>query len=87
VLEFDEKALPCVRTYKTSLAWLVLTRVVDLEQALTAVAADGVEAATEHIDIGMPAMVVKTVFSSKVTESDRGMERERENINKISIHR
>ncbi|XP_062162628.1 uncharacterized protein LOC133869603 isoform X2 [Alnus glutinosa] len=62
VLESDEKALPCVRTYETDLARLVLAGAVDLEQALTAAAADGGEAAAEHIDSGMPAMVVETVF-------------------------
>ncbi|XP_059439590.1 uncharacterized protein LOC132172155 isoform X2 [Corylus avellana] len=62
VLESDEKALPCVRAYETDLARLVLAGAVDLEQALTAAAADGGEAAAEHIDSGMPAMVVETVF-------------------------
>jgi len=76
-LESDKKALPYVRTYKTNLARLVLAEVVDLAQALIAVAIDGVEVVAEHIDFGIPAMVVETVFSSKVTESDRGIERER----------
>lgn len=62
VLESDDKALPCVRIYETDLARLVLAGAVDLEQALTAAAADGGEAAEEHIDSGMPAMVVETVF-------------------------
>jgi hypothetical protein len=43
VLESDEKALPCVRTYETDLARLVLAGAVDLEQALTAAAATGVK--------------------------------------------
>lgn len=62
VVESDEKTLPCVRTYENNLARLTLVGSVDLEQALTAAAADGGEAAAEHIDSGVPAMVVETVF-------------------------
>lgn len=62
VVESDEKILPCVRTYENDLARLALVGVVDLEQALTAAAADGGDAAAEHIDSGIPAMVVETVF-------------------------
>lgn len=61
-MESDEKILPCVRTYENDLARLALVGVVDLEQALTAAAADGGDAAAEHIDSGIPAMVVETVF-------------------------
>lgn len=62
VAESDEKILPCVRTYENDLARLTLVGAVDVEQALTAAAADGGQAAAEHIDSGMPAMVVETVY-------------------------
>lgn len=58
----DDKALPGVRTYENNLARLTLVGAVDFEQALTAAAADGGEAAKEHIESGMPAMVVETLF-------------------------
>ncbi|XP_028780338.1 uncharacterized protein LOC114736623 isoform X2 [Neltuma alba] len=62
VAESDDKVLPCVRTYENDMARLTLVGAVDFEQALTAAAADGGDAASEHIDSGMPAMVVETVF-------------------------
>ncbi|KAJ7968633.1 Deneddylase [Quillaja saponaria] len=62
VAESTDKILPCVRTYENDLTRLTLVGAVDFEQALTAAAADGGEAATEHINSGMPAMVVETVF-------------------------
>ncbi|KAF3451410.1 hypothetical protein FNV43_RR07505 [Rhamnella rubrinervis] len=62
VVESDENILPCVRTYENDLARLTLVGAVDFEQALTAAAADGGQAATEHIDSGVPAMVVETVY-------------------------
>lgn len=62
VAESNENILPCVRTYENDLARLALVGAVDFEQALTAAAADGGQAAAEHIDSGMPAMVVETVY-------------------------
>ncbi|XP_011658230.1 uncharacterized protein LOC101222138 isoform X1 [Cucumis sativus] len=62
VLESDEKILPCVRTYENDLSRLSLVGGVDFRQSVTAAAADGGEAATEHLDSGMSAMVVETVF-------------------------
>ncbi|KAK4783395.1 hypothetical protein SAY86_007769 [Trapa natans] len=58
-----EKVLPCVRTYEGDLARLTLVGAVDFEQALTAAAADGGGAASEHLDAGMDAMVIETVFA------------------------
>lgn len=58
----DGRSLPCVRTYENDLARLTVVGTVDFEQALTAAAADGGEAASEHISAGMPAMVVETVY-------------------------
>ncbi|KAK9267859.1 hypothetical protein L1049_010296 [Liquidambar formosana] len=62
VAESDGKSLPCVRSYENDLARLTLVGAVDFEQALTAAAADGGEAAGEHIVSGMAAMVVETVY-------------------------
>ncbi|KAL5576660.1 hypothetical protein UlMin_018359 [Ulmus minor] len=62
VAESDEKGLPCVRTYENDLTKLTLIGAVDFEQALTAAAADGGEAAEEHIDAGLAAMVVETLY-------------------------
>ncbi|MCD7468644.1 hypothetical protein HAX54_007033 [Datura stramonium] len=64
VADFDgaEKSVPCLRTYENDLARLTLVGAVDFQQALTAAAADGGEAAGEHISAGMPAMVVETLF-------------------------
>lgn len=62
VLESDEKSLPCVRTYENDSARLALVGAVAFHQALTAAAADGGEAANEHLDSGVPAMVVETVY-------------------------
>ncbi|XP_055827080.1 uncharacterized protein LOC129895392 isoform X2 [Solanum dulcamara] len=58
----DEKSVPCLRTYENDLARLTLVGAVDFQQALTAAAADGGEAAGEHISSGMNAMVVETLF-------------------------
>lgn len=58
----NEKSLPAVRTYENDLARLTLVGSVDFQQALTAAAADGGEAADEHVSAGVPAMVVETVF-------------------------
>ncbi|KAF4388814.1 hypothetical protein F8388_018993 [Cannabis sativa] len=62
VVDSGENSLPCVRTYENDLARLTLVGAVDFEQGLTAAAADGGQAAAEHIDNGMPAMVVETVY-------------------------
>ncbi|XP_065878726.1 uncharacterized protein [Euphorbia lathyris] len=62
VADSDDETLPCVRTYENDLSRLSLVGAVSLEQALTAAAADGGQAAAEHIDSGVPAMVVETVF-------------------------
>ncbi|KAI3764960.1 hypothetical protein L2E82_14978 [Cichorium intybus] len=58
----DVKSIPCVRTYENDLGRLTVVGDVDLEQALTAAAADGGEAADEHIAHGLDVMVAETVF-------------------------
>ncbi|KAJ8568856.1 hypothetical protein K7X08_032553 [Anisodus acutangulus] len=63
-----EKSIPCVRTYENDLARLTLVGPVDFQQALTAAAADGGEAAGEHISGGMDAMVVETLFPGNSNE-------------------
>lgn len=62
VVESDGKTLPCVRTYENDLVQLSLFGAVGFDQALTAAAADGGQAANEHVVSGIPAMVVETVF-------------------------
>ncbi|KDP21028.1 hypothetical protein JCGZ_21499 [Jatropha curcas] len=62
IAESNEKTLPCVRTFENDLARLSLVGGVGFEQALTAAAADGGQAAAEHINSGISAMVVETVF-------------------------
>lgn len=62
MVESDGKTLPCVRTYENDLARLSLFGAVGFDQALTAAAADGGQAANEHVVSGIPAMVVETVF-------------------------
>ncbi|OVA11093.1 hypothetical protein BVC80_1741g79 [Macleaya cordata] len=66
IAEFDgekeTKNLPGVRIYENDLAQLTLIGDVSFEQALTAAAADGGEAADEHILSGISTMVVETVF-------------------------
>ncbi|XP_059658715.1 uncharacterized protein LOC132305038 isoform X2 [Cornus florida] len=56
------KSLPCVRTYENDLARLTIIGAVGFEQALTAAAADGGEAAAAHLSASMSAMVVETVY-------------------------
>ncbi|XP_071739807.1 uncharacterized protein [Rutidosis leptorrhynchoides] len=58
----DVKFIPCVRTYENDLGRLTVVGDVDLEQALTAAAADGGDAAEEHIVNGLEVMVAETVF-------------------------
>ncbi|XP_030441198.2 uncharacterized protein LOC115663325 [Syzygium oleosum] len=58
----DERLLPCVRTYENDSARLSIVGAVDFGQALTAAAADGGEAASEHVESGARAMVVETVY-------------------------
>ncbi|XP_011096372.1 uncharacterized protein LOC105175586 isoform X2 [Sesamum indicum] len=55
-------SLPVVRTFENDLARLTLVGAVDFQQALTAAAADGGEAADEHLSSGLAAMVVETIF-------------------------
>ncbi|KAL9321164.1 hypothetical protein ACSQ67_013003 [Phaseolus vulgaris] len=62
IADSDGKNLPCVRTYENDLSQLTLVGTVDFQQALTASAADGGQVASDHIDAGMEAMVVETVF-------------------------
>ncbi|KAG4383757.1 hypothetical protein AAZX31_13G135600 [Glycine max] len=62
IADSDGKNLPCVRTYDNDLSQLTLVGTVDFNQALTAAAADGGEVASDHIDAGLDAMVVETVF-------------------------
>ncbi|GAB4831329.1 hypothetical protein Ancab_005340 [Ancistrocladus abbreviatus] len=69
VSDSDEKILPCVRSYENDLARLTLVGAVDFEQALTAAAADGGEAAGEHINSGMSTMVVETLFPGPSDEN------------------
>lgn len=57
-----ETFLPAVRTYENDLARLTVVGAVDFQQALRAAAADGGEAADEHMSSGMSAMVVETIF-------------------------
>ncbi|XP_030971997.1 uncharacterized protein LOC115992088 isoform X1 [Quercus lobata] len=65
VLDSDEKSLPCVRTYENDSSRLALVGAVSFHQALTAAAADGGRAADEHLDSGIPAMVIETVFPAR----------------------
>lgn len=50
------------------MARLSLVGSVRFDQALTAAAADGGRAASEHLDSGVPAMVVETVFPGPADE-------------------
>ncbi|KAI7740870.1 hypothetical protein M8C21_021970, partial [Ambrosia artemisiifolia] len=58
----DSKSTPCVRTYENDLSRLCVVGDVDVEQALTAAAADGGVAAEEHVGHGLDVMVAETVF-------------------------
>ncbi|KAF8032149.1 hypothetical protein BT93_D1160 [Corymbia citriodora subsp. variegata] len=62
IADSDERLLPCVRTYENDSARLSLVGAVDFGQALTAAAADGGEAAREHVESGARAMVIETVY-------------------------
>ncbi|KAL2341830.1 hypothetical protein Fmac_009770 [Flemingia macrophylla] len=62
IADSDGKTLPCVRTFDTDLSQLTLVGPVDFQQALTAAAADGGQVASDHLDAGIDAMVVETVF-------------------------
>ncbi|KAL5989516.1 hypothetical protein ACLOJK_010408 [Asimina triloba] len=64
----ETKNLPAVRTYENDLARLTVIGDVALEQALTAAAADGGDAAEEHLASGMSTMVVETVSPGKPEE-------------------
>ncbi|KAK8575206.1 hypothetical protein V6N13_033551 [Hibiscus sabdariffa] len=69
IADSDGTTLPCVRTYENDLARLTLVGVVSFDQALTAAAADGGRAATEHVESGIPAMVVETVYPGSTSKS------------------
>ncbi|XP_010538190.1 PREDICTED: uncharacterized protein LOC104812622 isoform X2 [Tarenaya hassleriana] len=62
VSESDGKALPCARTYENDFTRLSLVGAVAFDQALTAAAADGGDAADDHLRDNVPVMVVETVF-------------------------
>ncbi|XXG90112.1 hypothetical protein AAC387_Pa12g1952 [Persea americana] len=65
ILQSDDKRignLPGVRIFENDLARLNVIGDVASDQALTAAAADGGDAAEEHLASGMSAMVVETVF-------------------------
>ncbi|KAI0488948.1 hypothetical protein KFK09_028787 [Dendrobium nobile] len=68
--EFDDSTgkarthLPAVRSYETDLACLTLIGSVRFDQALIAAAADGGDAADEHLAAGTSTMVIETVFPS-----------------------
>ncbi|XP_021726551.1 uncharacterized protein LOC110693694 isoform X1 [Chenopodium quinoa] len=62
VAQSQGNSLPCVRTYENDMARLSLTGSVAFEQALTAAASDGGEAAGEHVDAGLSAMVVEALY-------------------------
>ncbi|KAK1424757.1 hypothetical protein QVD17_20095 [Tagetes erecta] len=64
----DVNSIPCVRTYENDLGRFSVIGDVDLEQALTAAAADGGEAANEHIAHGLDVMVAETVFPGQDDE-------------------
>ncbi|KAJ9563188.1 hypothetical protein OSB04_008348 [Centaurea solstitialis] len=64
----DVTSLPCVRTYENDLGRLTVVGDVDLDQALMAAAADGGEAADEHIAHGLDVMVAETVFPGQSDE-------------------
>ncbi|XVE88130.1 hypothetical protein DITRI_Ditri19aG0043100 [Diplodiscus trichospermus] len=69
IVDSDGTTLPCVRTYENDLARLTFVGAVGFDQALTAAAADGGRAATEHIDSGIPAMVIETVFPGPIAKN------------------
>lgn len=65
ILQSDDKRignLPGVRIFENDLARLNIIGDVSSEQAITAAAADGGDAAEEHLASGMSAMVIETVF-------------------------
>ena len=68
VADSNDNTLPCVRTFENDLARLSLVGSVRFDQALTAAAADGGRVASEHLDSGVPAMVVETVFPGPADE-------------------
>ncbi|KAI5590926.1 hypothetical protein BDE02_04G043600 [Populus trichocarpa] len=68
VADSNDNTLPCVRTFENDLARLSLVGSVRFDQALTAAAADGGRAASEHLESGVPAMVVETVFPGPADE-------------------
>lgn len=61
-------SLPAIRSYDADLASLTLVGAVGFEQAVTAAAADGGDAAEEHLSRGSSTMVVETVFPGGADE-------------------
>ncbi|KAJ6367790.1 hypothetical protein OIU78_000369 [Salix suchowensis] len=55
-------------TFENDLARLSLVGSVRFDQGLTAAAADGGRAASEHLESGVPAMVVETIFPGPADE-------------------
>ncbi|XP_010904887.1 uncharacterized protein [Elaeis guineensis] len=60
--------LPAVRSYEGDLARLTLVGAVSYDQALTAAAADGGDAAEDHLSSGKSTMVVETVLPGSSDE-------------------
>ncbi|XP_008782102.2 uncharacterized protein LOC103701713 [Phoenix dactylifera] len=60
--------LPAVRSYEGDLARLTLVGAVSYDQALTAAAADGGDAAEEHLSSGKSTMVVEAVYPGSADE-------------------
>ncbi|GJZ69051.1 hypothetical protein Tco_0632601 [Tanacetum coccineum] len=64
----DVKGFPCVRSYENDLGRLSVVGDVEIEQGLTAAAADGGVAADEHLENGLDVMVAETVFPGHCDE-------------------
>lgn len=64
----DVKGVPCVRSYENDLGRLSVVGDVEIEQGLTAAAADGGVAADEHLENGLDVMVAETVFPGHCDE-------------------
>ncbi|PWA76666.1 hypothetical protein CTI12_AA231320 [Artemisia annua] len=64
----DVKGIPCVRSYENDLGRLSVVGDVEIEQGLTAAAADGGVAADEHLENGLDVMVAETVFPGHCDE-------------------
>nr|GEV84441.1 cysteine--tRNA ligase [Tanacetum cinerariifolium] len=64
----DVKGVPCVRSYENDIGRLSVVGDVEIEQGLTAAAADGGVAADEHLENGLDVMVAETVFPGHCDE-------------------